>query len=167
VVTEKHVAAPPRVEPAPDATLTRPDTRNARGEALREFEAWYCKLYPRHQGREDAEKAWIQVTVSAPAHKRASAEEIMEGTRQQIAAGSFNRDPKYIPLPATYLRGYRFRDEVSTGATQPVFNVPFASSAPVEMPTDPIWLDLLGLPANATKADVREAQLALERGEMQ
>ena len=63
------------------------------------FDAWY-KVYPRKQARGDAMKAWKQVGAEE------IADEILAKTKQY----PFPSDPKYIPLPASFLRAWRWED---------------------------------------------------------
>ena len=63
------------------------------------FDAWYA-VYPRKQARGDGFKAWKQVDAED------IAEEIIKATKKY----PFSADPKYIPLPASFLRAWRWED---------------------------------------------------------
>lgn len=63
--------------------------------------------YPRKEAKKDAEKAWDKINPAEEIFQ-----EIMNGLRS--AKGSRNwikNDGEYIPLPATWLRGERWKDE--------------------------------------------------------
>lgn len=68
-----------------------------------EFLEWY-ETYPRHEARGDALKAFRE------ARKKVDSETLLTATKQakQKYAGS---DPKFIPLPATWLRAERWLDK--------------------------------------------------------
>ena len=70
------------------------------GEGFPEF----YERYPRHVGRDAADKAWrVAVQKTTPA-------EIMAGLERQHTELT-SRDPKYIPHPATWLNQGRWTDE--------------------------------------------------------
>lgn len=66
----------------------------------------FYALYPRHLARKDAEKAWRQVIKEGvqPAA-------IMDGLRRQLPVMAA-KDKQFLPYPATWLRGWRWEDEV-------------------------------------------------------
>ena len=75
------------------------------------FDEFYTH-YPRHQGKADAQKAWKSVIKSLD-----EANLVIE----HIQSRQWPSDKAYIPLPATFLRGKRWEDELdapseSTGA---------------------------------------------------
>lgn len=75
-----------------------------------EFVSWYTN-YPRKQGRKAAWKEWQRLNGSI------SAPELMAALKRQILPGGIlAREPKFIPLPATYLRGERWQDEAEGAA---------------------------------------------------
>lgn len=83
----------PRAKPAP-----------ASGEA-EDFVRFY-DLYPRHEGRGQARRAWLA------AASKAKPEAIMAGLARAIARWRANgTEQRYIPLPATWLNGERWGDE--------------------------------------------------------
>lgn len=61
----------------------------------------FWQQYPRRDGKQDARKAWAQVT------KKVDAQTILDG----LAAYAFRPDPQFIPMPASWLRGQRWEDE--------------------------------------------------------
>jgi hypothetical protein len=63
------------------------------------FDAFYF-FYPRHEAKADALKAWKALRPDAELVKRMS----VDVRRYK------DKEPKYIPLPATYLRGRRWED---------------------------------------------------------
>lgn len=79
--------------------------------------------YPRKQGKQDAEKAFKAAKL-----KDAVLQTILQDLKSRSGSDDWRKEGgKYIPLPATYLRGQRWLDEpVAPAATQP--------SHPVELP---------------------------------
>ena len=63
------------------------------------FDAWYA-VYPRKQARGDAFKAWKQV----------EGEEIADEILSKTKRYPFSSEKRYIPLPATFLRAWRWED---------------------------------------------------------
>ena len=80
--------------------------------------ARFWALYPRHDKRRDAEKAWNTLKAWKDPDLLAailSAVERAKSSRQWQEEGG-----RYIPLPASWLRGARWEDKgVVTGATAP------------------------------------------------
>lgn len=77
-------------------------------EGVREFEEWYAK-YPRREARGAAERAY------RTARKSVDASVLIAGAEKakQKYAGS---DPKFVPLPATWLNQKRWLDEPAAPA---------------------------------------------------
>jgi len=67
-----------------------------------EFASFWA-VYPRREARKDAEKAWNAGKLDG------MADTIVEAVKARIGSEGW-RDPKYIPLPATFLRGRRWED---------------------------------------------------------
>ncbi|MDO8431334.1 MAG: hypothetical protein Q7S58_02885 [Candidatus Binatus sp.] len=67
-----------------------------------QFEQFYS-AYPRRQAKREAEVAWRKLNPGEQLR-----EQILDDIRQRYAA----TEPKFIPLPATYLRGARWTDEI-------------------------------------------------------
>lgn len=91
-------------------TITDPDTETEQNRTEArvtrddgEFDRWYA-AYPRHEARGQAIKAY------RAARKSADPSTLLAGAERAKAryAGS---DPKFIPLPATWLNGQRWLDE--------------------------------------------------------
>lgn len=74
---------------------------------LSKFENFY-QAYPRHNARKDAEKAWAQVAGDSHFEQIMIAVEV----QKKSVEAWFNGDMKHIPLPASWLRGERWKDEV-------------------------------------------------------
>ena len=73
-----------------------------------EFEEWWSGVW-RKVGKGDVWKAWQSL------HKKGELPEIgalIEARDKQIAAGHFGPDRNYWPYPATWLRAWRWDDEV-------------------------------------------------------
>ncbi len=75
--------------------------RSRAAKADPEFAAFYA-AYPRHEASDDGLKAWRSVISHG-----VGVAEIMAG----LARFRFNTDPTYIPLPASWLRAGRWKDE--------------------------------------------------------
>lgn len=67
-----------------------------------EFTDFYA-AYPRKEARRDAARAWTQTAAARP-----PLAELLATIGRQRPGWT---DPKYIPLPATWLRGHRWLDE--------------------------------------------------------
>lgn len=76
------------------------------------FIDWY-QLYPRKMARKDAEKAWKQLSAQ-------DQEAAMEALPNHIQYWKLkNTEKEFIPYPASYLRGYRFEDELDLTVSEP------------------------------------------------
>jgi len=65
----------------------------------------FWKSYPKKQARKDALKAWKALVTP-------DLEAILSGLEQAVGSESWQKEEgKYIPLPATWLRGARWEDE--------------------------------------------------------
>jgi hypothetical protein len=72
-----------------------------------EFLCFY-ETYPRHESKRDAWKAWGQTTKSRP-----PTDELVAILRRQIISNNWIPERReFTPLPATYLRGERWTDEI-------------------------------------------------------
>lgn len=81
-----------------------PNRRRHRGDGGAEpagFAAFYA-AYPRRQARRDAAKAFPAAVEAAGG---------IEALMDHLRLHRFNEDPRFIPFPATWLRGRRWRDE--------------------------------------------------------
>ncbi len=66
----------------------------------------FYKLFPRHEGKAAGEKAWKKI-------KDKEKPEIIEALQKQIKTKHLNvEDKKYCPLPATWLNGRRWEDDI-------------------------------------------------------
>lgn len=74
-----------------------------------EFDCWY-KIYPRHEGRGQALRAYKN------ARKKATAEELLAGARRAVDRYE-TVETRFIPLPATWLNGERWLDEPASSTT--------------------------------------------------
>jgi hypothetical protein len=74
-------------------------------ETIDPWEAFWT-LYPRRQARKDAQRAWTRIQSSEHAMILESLVAWRNVWRQQ------NTATHHIPLPATWLNGERYRDEV-------------------------------------------------------
>lgn len=92
-------------EPKPPKVPQKPDL------VIENFEEFY-KEYPRKEAGADAKKAWKKID---PDDKLA--EVIIEAIKAATVANKWD-DPanrKFVPLPASWLRAERWRDEIPTG----------------------------------------------------
>lgn len=72
---------------------------------MAEFIDWY-KLYPRKMARKDAEKAWKSLSAD-------DRELALEALPNHLEYWKLNGTEKeFMPYPASWLRGYRFEDEL-------------------------------------------------------
>lgn len=78
------------------------ESSSARDEFLEFYDA-----YPRHEARDDAEKAWRQTATLRPPFAI-----LMATVHRQKAHNFSGREKKHIPLPASWLRGGRWKDEI-------------------------------------------------------
>ncbi len=69
------------------------------------FEAFW-RVYPRKEARKDAVKAWNQARPSGDTQ-----EAILDALAWQCQLKNWQESKRYIPLPASYLRGERWTDE--------------------------------------------------------
>jgi hypothetical protein len=79
----------------------------------------FWKVYPRHEARKDAIKAWKSIKPDD-----ALLSTIVADIKKRLADGGswYKSERKFIPLPAAYLRGERWEDEPSGGTTDEVKN---------------------------------------------
>jgi len=63
----------------------------------------FWALYPRHDAKKDARKAWDRVDPALH-------DQIVVALEWQVQREQW-QDPHYIPLPASWLRGERWEDE--------------------------------------------------------
>lgn len=90
-------------------TITDPETEQNRTDNARareidsDFDGWYA-AYPKHEARGQALKAY------KTARKSTDAATLLAGA-ERAKAKYAGADPKYVPLPATWLNGQRWLDE--------------------------------------------------------
>lgn len=92
----------PETEQRQSITEKKRTRAKPRGEDL-DFEKWY-RVYPRREARGAAEKAY------RIARKSADAATLLAGA-ERASAKAAGADPKFIPLPATWLNQKRWLDE--------------------------------------------------------
>lgn len=85
-----------------------------------EFEAWYA-VFPRHDARKDARKAWASTKPVRPPTAA-----MIETLRRQLQTQHLSAERRFQPLPASYLRGERWRDEGTA--------TPTAADSPLSAP---------------------------------
>lgn len=74
-----------------------------------EFDTFWS-IWPRKDAKEDARKAWLQVTAGKD---KADPKIIIDGAKRYAEHWRDKGTPRhYIPLPASWLRGRRWGDEV-------------------------------------------------------
>ena len=74
---------------------------------IEESFAQFWALYPRHEAKKDAFKAWGQLKPDSA---------LLARILENLKARTWPNLQKHIPLPATYLRGYRWTDELGVDA---------------------------------------------------
>ncbi len=91
-------------------TNNSPHTRmikNEKNKDLSNFEVFY-KAYPKHKARKDAVKAWVKLNPSLELQAL-----ILTAIEKQKNTEDWQKEKgKYIPLPASWLNGQRWEDEV-------------------------------------------------------
>lgn len=99
---------PPNQEPR--TTNHKKPKTIVQDKPLDEFETFW-KAYPRRQARKDAIDAWNspKVKIDLPA--------ILKAIEAKKAAGEWD-DVQYIPMPAVWLRGSRWTDEILPPSTK-------------------------------------------------
>jgi hypothetical protein len=76
-------------------------------ELERNFETWYSK-YPRKESKQDAIRAWSKNQKEMPDFQI-----MMQTLANQIRVKNWTKENmKFIPMPATYLNGKRWQDQV-------------------------------------------------------
>ena len=94
---------------------TNKNNKNEKKEYTSDFLAFFY-AYPKKEAKRDAFKAWVQMNSSRP-ELAALLKEIdrQKGTEKwKEAAG------RYIPLPATWLRGERWEDTIDNKPSDPI-----------------------------------------------
>jgi uncharacterized protein YdaU (DUF1376 family) len=72
----------------------------------------FWKAYPRRDAKKDAEKAWNALNPSADL----LTEILVSIAAQRKSPGWVKDSGKFIPLPASWIRGERWRDEITVAA---------------------------------------------------
>ena len=91
----KTLAVAAATEPVVAPSKKKPDHKG--------FEEFYA-AYPRHDAKADALKAWNQVQPGI--------DDVLEAIRWQLKSQDhLDKEKRFIPLPATWLRGRRWLDE--------------------------------------------------------
>lgn len=86
----------------------------------------FWEIYPRRQARKDALKAWNRIDSSRRA-------QILRGVQAWRRSDQWLRDEgRYIPMPATFLNGERFDDEVEVSINSVPCNWPRCKSPGVQ-----------------------------------
>lgn len=105
--------------------------------AVDPFADFWC-LYPRHEAKRDAMKAWSSLT---PAEQTAATIAAADWRAVWRAQG---REQHHIPLPATWLRGARWEDELPAGTgPQHASHVPVAPAKAFERGEMPDYVKAL------------------------
>lgn len=70
----------------------------------------FWAIYPRHDAKKDARKAWDRLNPDP-----ALQQQIADALAWQTVSEQWTKDDgQYVPMPATYLRGERWTDERRT-----------------------------------------------------
>ncbi len=70
------------------------------------FAIWYS-IYPRHESRKDALKAWLRLKPDDQLIRT-----LIDAVEVQREYLWHDREIRFIPLPATWLRGEKWTDEI-------------------------------------------------------
>ena len=105
----------------PEVTPDRPNVNNSKerkelspsSDDEQKFDEWWA-IYPRKTAKQDARKAWKTATKQTPPA------DIIKATQHQTTTpGSpLNREPNYIPYPASWLRAGQHLDTPTTQPTR-------------------------------------------------
>jgi predicted transcriptional regulator len=105
----------------PEAVSRHPNSNNSKerkepspsSDDEDQFNQWWT-LYPRKTAKQDARKAWKTATKQTPPA------DIIAATRHQTTTpGSpLNREPQYVPYPASWLRAGQHLDTTTTQPTR-------------------------------------------------
>lgn len=99
-------------DPETEQIQNRTESRARARDEHPDFEEWY-RAYPRHEARGGAEKAY------RTARKSIEASILLAGA-ERAAKRYAGSDPKFIPLPATWLNQKRWLDEAPQPSRQDV-----------------------------------------------
>ncbi len=102
------------------------------------FDAFYL-IYARHEARKDALKAW---NTLSPADQMAAIEGALAWRKIYLA-----REVQHRPLPATFLRGERWMDELPTNTV--------VSAQQAHVPFEPAKPVVRGEPSAAVRAELK------------
>lgn len=75
----------------------------------------FWAVYPRRQGKADARKAWVQTAPIRPAIGDLLDSLVAQLTQEQWQ----ENNGKFIPLPASWIRGERWADELKIDLPKP------------------------------------------------
>lgn len=90
-----------------------------KGEVSELFETFW-KAYPKKQGKQNAVKAFGKLKADSQLFDK-----IMSGLNAQVVSEQWQKDNgQFIPLPASWLRGRRWEDELTVGLSE---NDPYAN----------------------------------------
>lgn len=88
-------------------------TTGEREERLQKGFEWFWGIYPRRDGKKDAQKAWKAIDPNHELIKK-----MKQSIKANLSSGKWKLDkPEYIPMPATWLRGERWNDESSNSSS--------------------------------------------------
>lgn len=104
-----------------DAGASKPDKATAEAALREQFETSFWPIYPRHQAKAAALKAFIRLAPDATLLGAMAA-----ALKRHAASADWQKEGgKYIPLPATWINGRRWEDEASTVAKGSEDNILF------------------------------------------
>ena len=95
----------PRASGSHLSVVQRANGSAAAESALSDFD-WFWSEYPKHKAKGDAFKAWQQTAAIRP-----PIEQIIAAIDTQAKSNDWQKEGgQYIPLPATWLRAWRWDD---------------------------------------------------------
>lgn len=94
----------------PSRTITSPNGVRSKPQSDPNFDRFY-ELYPRHEGRIAALKAWQKLKPNP-----GLADLIVKHVDLRKQTDWRDRERKHIPLPASFINGRRWEDEIGPGA---------------------------------------------------
>lgn len=114
---------PPNPQGGEGEVSSSSDEKTKKGKAprsLSEFEEkeflMFYTVYPRKQGKADARKAWLQMMKKK---NRPDISTITRAITLRLERGDWkNKEKKYIPLPASWIRGERWEDAIGSPSNE-------------------------------------------------
>ena len=107
-------------EPISEAEQTLREIKALNEEVANDgFNRWWA-MYPLKKGKVDAHKAWMKRTSKmGESHMKMFAAMLVTDAEERIKKDAAWSDKKFIPHPATYIRGEKWHDDITPIETKP------------------------------------------------